>query len=72
MRNTDCIFTWKNIKSGKFEYCSAKTKYSGDVYGKVDEKGARPMPMIDFEFCEDHYEEGLNNPEYIFKNVKKL
>ena len=30
------------------------------------------MPMIDFEFCEEHYKAGLKNPEYIFKNVKEL
>ena len=68
MRNTNCIFNW----SDNPEPCKNKTKYKGDIYGKVDEKGTYPVPMIDFEFCEEHYKAGLNNPEYIFKNVKEL
>lgn len=72
MRNTDCIFLWKDNKSGKTEHCSEKTKYSGDIYQKSDKPNTRLMPMIDFEFCEEHYQEGLKNPEYIFENVEKL
>ena len=68
MRNTDCIFNW----SDNPEPCKNKTKYKGDVYGKPDEKGTRMIPMIDFEFCEEHYQEGLKDPDYTFKNVKKL
>ena len=72
MRNTDCIFLWKDNKSGKTEHCSEKTKYSGDIYQKSDKPNTRLMPMIDFEFCEEHYQEGIKNPDYTFKNVKKL
>lgn len=72
MRNTDCIFTWKNNKSGKFEPCSTKTKYAGDVYQKSHKPNTRCMPMIDFEFCKEHYETGLKHPDYTFKNVREL
>tara|TARA_R100001230_G_C5518362_1_gene56430 strand:+ start:327 stop:533 length:207 start_codon:yes stop_codon:yes gene_type:complete len=68
MRNTNCIFNW----SDNPEPCKNKTEYSGNVYGKPDERGHRMMPMIDFEFCKEHYQEGQNDPKYIFRNVKKL
>jgi len=28
--------------------------------------------MLDFQFCEEHYQEGINDPSFTFKNVKKL
>ena len=68
MRNTNCIFNW----SDNPEPCKNKTKYSGDIFGKPDERGHRTMPMIDFEFCEEHYKARLSNPQYIFENVKEL
>ena len=58
--------------ASKTEHCSEKTKYSGDIYQKSDKPNTRLMPMIDFEFCEEHYQEGLKDPDYTFKNVKKL
>tara|TARA_R100001163_G_C4919868_1_gene100558 strand:+ start:362 stop:577 length:216 start_codon:yes stop_codon:yes gene_type:complete len=70
MRNTNCIFNWEDEVSGKVKTCSQKTKYSGDVYHSSKE-GVRSMPMIDYEFCQDHYNEGVKNPEYKFKNVKR-
>tara|TARA_R100000234_G_scaffold17132_2_gene9377 strand:- start:4551 stop:4769 length:219 start_codon:yes stop_codon:yes gene_type:complete len=72
MRNTDCIFLWQDSKTGKTEHCSEKTKYSGDIYQYSDNSNRRHMPMIDFEFCEEHYQEGLKDPNYTLKNVKKL
>ena len=71
MRNMNCRLTWVDNKSGKVENCLSKTKYSGDVWEKAkDDK--QLMPMIDFEFCEEHYQEGINDPSFTFKNVKKI